>query len=36
MIDLYIEIQRHNDYNEKEFENFNLNILKNLISNYSN
>ena len=25
----YIEIQRHNDLNEKEFENFNLNISKN-------
>ncbi len=25
---LYIEIQRHNDINEKEFENFNLNISK--------
>ena len=26
--DFYIEIQRHNDLNEKEFENFNLNISK--------
>ncbi len=26
--DLYIEIQRHNDSNEREFENFNLNISK--------
>ena len=26
--DYYIEIQRHNDLNEKEFENFNLNISK--------
>ena len=25
---IYIEIQRHNDINEKEFENFNLNISK--------
>ncbi len=25
---LYIEIQRHNDINEKEFENFNLNLSK--------
>tara|TARA_B100000686_G_scaffold181968_1_gene188976 strand:+ start:33 stop:3443 length:3411 start_codon:yes stop_codon:yes gene_type:complete len=24
--DFYIEIQRHNDLNEKEFENFNLNV----------
>ncbi len=26
--DFYIELQRHNDLNEKEFENFNLNISK--------
>ncbi len=26
--DFYIEIQRHNDLNEQEFENFNLNISK--------
>tara|TARA_Y100000741_G_scaffold143860_1_gene108647 strand:+ start:45 stop:3455 length:3411 start_codon:yes stop_codon:yes gene_type:complete len=26
--DFYLEIQRHNDTNEKEFENFNLNISK--------
>jgi len=26
--DFYLEIQRHNDANEKEFENFNLNISK--------
>ena len=26
--DFYLEIQRHNDLNEKEFENFNLNISK--------
>ncbi len=25
---IYVEIQRHNDINEKEFENFNLNISK--------
>ena len=27
---IYIEIQRHNDLNEKEFENYNLNISKKL------
>ena len=26
--DFYVEIQRHNDLNEKEFENYNLNISK--------